>query len=856
MHVAILETIKRPASNVDLARSFRVIRNSVSPAPSRSARLCTPDARSLPPQASVPASALPQNRTPFGYDAAGNRNAEMDARANTTYYLYDVGNRLANIIDPLGNSAYNDYDANSNLTQTVDNNLTFVYFGYDALDRRTRILYTNGGYGVQPYGTSPYGGLFVAQYFEYDAGGNLSSTLDDWGGSYFAYDTLNRLSKRSTPRVDAVYYGYDAASNLTRLQYPQGLNACYYGYDASQRMSQLLSPETNPAYYTYDADSNVTKKQFGNGMISWATFDGANRVSSLRYAKSDNTPIVYFDYARDVAGRILTIGRENDLAIYYAYDNVDRLTKETWRKKSDNAQVYAFSYSYDSTGNRLQMRREGASAETESAYYSYAADNSLTKKRNQSTATDTYYYYDANGDRTAMVEGGSPTYYQYGANLLLTAIAPPSEAASYFYYDGLLNRYCINKAGTVSYYLWDGLNLLEERDVSGNLLARYTHGYTQIPGIGSVVEVQRTADGATYYQYLSTDHRGSVYDVTDASQNSQLSYTMDAFGRQLAGIGGNSPTTPNELIYQTNWRTVQIGGKWYGLSRARLYDIETGQYLMRDVVWKRNRYTYCKNNPNNYVDPTGMDIESLIKELMEKEGELDKNPDNDKKTKLTGEIQQLKDKITDLLRLKDFDVQLIRTILNDGTGFYFVFKLLGLKPLYSYVQRVDVTVTFQCEGGANTVVVKSTAFDIVNRSTSDVGQDERKLLWEKILNSLPASTKLLLGRKGTWSASSAGIWYAVLASQSPISDNTIAVIQGELTYSENKVNKGQIPGEGGAGIPLVVMPKEGPTQELKNPPNVAPQIPLKPTNYTADGDYEGDGKTFTTTRKTPPNTDQ
>jgi YD repeat-containing protein len=586
MHVVILETFKYPASNL------APLRDRLAPLRTQSLRR-SPALRGRARRTRaqfhrrhrVVASSLSPKRTPFGHDAAGNRNAEMDARANTTYYLYDVGNRLANVIDPLGKVAYYGYDANSNLTQTVDNNLTFVYFGYDALDRRTRILYTDGGYGVQPYGTSPYGGLFVAQYFEYDAGGNLSSTLDDWGGSYFAYDTLNRLSKRSTPRVDAVYYGYDAASNLTRLQYPQGLNACYYGYDAAQRMSQLRAPTDNSCYYAYDASSNVARKLFGNAMAGYFTYDAADRVSSIRYVKSDGTPIVYFDYARDIAGRITTIGRETDLAIYYNYDNVDRLTKETWRKKSDNAQVYAFSYSYAPTGNRLQMRRESTlNTETESAYYSYAADNSLTKRYIQPAGNSTYWYYDANGNTTIVNDtSAGATYFEYGPHQLVTAIAPPSEEPSYFFYDSRLNRYCENRAGAVTYFLWDGLRLLEERSGDGSLTVRYTHGYSKRAGIGSTVEAQRIGSRTTYYQYLCMNHRGTAYAVTDISQNVQLTYTLDSFGRQLAGIGG-MPAVPNELIYQANWMTPIIGGRSYGLSPIRLYDFETGRFTQRDPL--------------------------------------------------------------------------------------------------------------------------------------------------------------------------------------------------------------------------------------------------------------------------------
>jgi len=254
----------------------------------------------------------------------------------------------------------------------------------------------------------------------------------------------------------------------------------------------------------------------------------------------------------------------------------------------NTGQIYAFSYSYDATGNRLQMRREStAGTQLESAYYSYAADNSIIKRFVQPAGNSTYWYYDANGNATVINDtSAGATYYAYGPHQLVTAIAPPAatQAPTYFYYDSRLNRYCQNLAGTVTYYLWDGPNLLEERSSTGALNVRYSHGYTQTPGIGSVIEAQRTAGGATYYQYLCMDHRGTVAAVADVNQNTLLAYTQDTFGRQLAGIGGSTPGVPNELIYQTNWRTPLIGGQHYWLSPSRIGDPIVGRFLSRDAL--------------------------------------------------------------------------------------------------------------------------------------------------------------------------------------------------------------------------------------------------------------------------------
>jgi hypothetical protein len=312
--------------------------------------------------------------------------------------------------------------------------------------------------------------------------------------------------------------------------------------------------------------------------------------------------------------------READLVVYYQYDDVDRLTGEVWRQQSDGDQIYGFWYEYDAGHNRVKMRRESsAGVEAESAYYGYDEANApggtgLGRMRPvsrevytpPSAQVDTYYYYDENGSLVREVEAADTTYFEYGPHGLITRIAPPTGNPWNFYYDGQLNRYCIDKGGEATYYLWDGLNLLEERAADGSLLARYTHGPYRQYGIGSVVEVERNAGGATYYQYLVLDHRGTAYKVADSEGDTQVEYALDAFGRQLAAPIGLDPNVPNELIYQTNWLTIKVGGAWYGLSRFRLYDAANGVFLRRDFLSYLNRYRCWSNNPPGQVDRDGL----------------------------------------------------------------------------------------------------------------------------------------------------------------------------------------------------------------------------------------------------------
>ncbi len=329
-----------------------------------------------------------------------------------------------------------------------------------------------------------------------------------------------------------------------------------------------------------------------------ATTPGRDRLSSLRYLKSGGG-VAYFDYTRDAAARITKIRREGSLGIYYQYDALDRLTDETWLR--GGTQIYAFSYDYDLSHNRMRMRREhAAGVEWDSSYYVYDVSDALTKRQVLPANVTTYYHYDLNGALVKQFDS-STTYFQYGANQLVTQVAPTGVSPWNFGYDAGLNRYTIDKGGTVSYYLWDGLNLLEERDSSGNLIARYSYGYSSIYGIGSCVEIYQQASEHKYT--LVMDHRGTAYVLLDETGTEIGRRWYDAFGVLLGSAG----SWPVDLGYQTNWLSFNIGGKWWGLSLARVYDFAIGRFTQRDPIRApgSNAYVYAGNAPINFIDPTG-----------------------------------------------------------------------------------------------------------------------------------------------------------------------------------------------------------------------------------------------------------
>lgn len=564
----------------------------------------------------------------FAYDAAGNRRKEADAANVAVYYTYDALNRLATQIDQLQVRTYFIYDAASNLLaqRTVGvGDATTV--GYD-MSGRKRFVQSNrdfgntGGYGVQAYGITPYGGGSTGpsaptQYFAYDAAGNLQTVTTAGGQANLGYDELNRLVKHQNLDGFTAYYGYDAVGNRTKIAIPS-TSYFVYAYDTLNRLvgARQTTGPANSAFY--NATGSIVKRVYGNGSLAYYVYDGAERVTSIQHLTSALAPIATLAYGRDNAGRIRKIAREDNRTIYYGYDAADRLTAEVWGRTGTTTQLYAFSYAYNSTGLRTKLHRQGGSGGVlDTTYYSYRADGAPRKRFQIPAQVATYYAYDAAGSLTRLIEPAvGTTYFIYTtAGLIGQIIPPPATGAGWsFGYDGLLNRTRITKAGTQSYYVWDGLNQIEERDGTGALVAAYTHMPGPIAGVGSAIEVNRPATGR---QFLHLDHQGTAQAISDSAQTVQVKTVLDAFGRQVGPNGGATPTLANELGFQSNWLTVTIGNRRYCLSPSRVYDPELGMFLQRDPLPNALKaFEYTKERSLGIY--AGTIFEKVIREVMKR----------------------------------------------------------------------------------------------------------------------------------------------------------------------------------------------------------------------------------------------
>src|SRR4029077_14661290 len=255
-----------------------------------------------------------------------------------------------------------------------------------------------------------------------------------------------------------VSYGYDAASNRTSMTDPQSLSTAY-GYDNLNRLNSLAFTGQNPGFtFGYDGLSRRTSLTRPNGVNTTYGYDPVSRLLSILH-KLGSTTLDGASYTYDNAGNSTSkTDLQANVTSNYGYDKIYQLLQVTQGASTTE------SYSYDAVGNRLSSL--GVSP------YSYNSSNELT------STPSTTYTYDYNGNLLTKTDSTGTTSYAWDyENRLKQVTLPGPGGTATFKYDPFGRRaqksFTQGSTTTTTNYLYDGDNLIEELDVSGNVLARY-----------------------------------------------------------------------------------------------------------------------------------------------------------------------------------------------------------------------------------------------------------------------------------------------------------------------------------------------------------------------------------------------
>ena len=248
------------------------------------------------------------------------------------------------------------------------------------------------------------------------------------------------------------------------------------------------------------------------------------------------------------------------------------------------------TYVYNAAGDRTEVLNNGTPTS-----YTSNADNEIAQV---GSAT---YTYDANGNLQTMTDASGTTTYTYNDLNQLVSIANPDGSVQSFQYSplGFMVGTSTANGGAPSQtnYLVDptGLtNVVASYDGSGSLSANYVYGF----GL-----VSQTGPGGTgYYDF---DAGGNTVGITGTAGTYVNQYSYLPFG-ETSIIG--TPQLPNPFTFAGQVGVMQISSNLFSM-RARDYAPATGQFLSSDPIGLQggdaDLRRYVNNNPVNQADPQG-----------------------------------------------------------------------------------------------------------------------------------------------------------------------------------------------------------------------------------------------------------
>jgi RHS repeat-associated protein len=207
----------------------------------------------------------------------------------------------------------------------------------------------------------------------------------------------------------------------------------------------------------------------------------------------------------------------------------------------------------------------------------------------------TAHIHDLNGNTQTKTDSTGTTNYTWEfENRLISVTLSGTGGTVSFKYDPLRRRIEKTTSSATSIYVYDGINLVEETNGSGSVVARYSQGAS----FDEPLAMLRSATTSFYEE----DGLGSVTSLSSGAGALAQTYTFDSFGNQTASSG----SLTNPFRYTARELDSETGLYFY---RARYFDPQTGRFLSEDPVGfsvGNNFYAYVLNNPVNLIDPVGL----------------------------------------------------------------------------------------------------------------------------------------------------------------------------------------------------------------------------------------------------------
>jgi len=202
--------------------------------------------------------------------------------------------------------------------------------------------------------------------------------------------------------------------------------------------------------------------------------------------------------------------------------------------------------------------------------------------------------YDENGN---VIEGFG-FYFDYNNANQLWRVRNSSGTVAEYFYDSNGQRFKKNESGTVTYYVGEHYEVVS---YSNGSVVNTSYYFANGERVAKKVVSSGDPIGSTYYYH--PDHLGSTNVISNSSGGLVETTKYFPFGETRAG------GAENKYLFNSKEYEADIGVYYYG---ARYYAPEVRRWVQADPILQNlydpqslNRYSYVRNNPVKYLDPSG-----------------------------------------------------------------------------------------------------------------------------------------------------------------------------------------------------------------------------------------------------------